>query len=737
MYKRIFPLLLTLALLLCAAPALAADAAINSAVFYSNGETIIRRESSYELGNVWTCSQDGVAWTEIPGWEKTALGPFVSDIECMGRGFFAKVVSPVSGCLFSLDGMHWTEVGEKDWLMDSDEAWQANPVLSQKEMHFIWTGQGYIMYQNVRNIGKAAPDIISPRNTKITYLDENLNMTGEHDFGAQVLEAGYSGAAVYARVAEADGTKIYRAGVSDGKWEDSGFEEFPQQLPAKIIARSAGDELAGDYVFRKEGDRLLCSNNGVSFGALDTVAEHMSQGSCASIRAYACRDGVIVQFLPDYGGSPDYALYPRAALDTACAKSGDTYQMDYAVYTGDGSVIVRREAGKWSSGGTVYTLSWSDDGVNWRYADTPGYDAQYAQDILNTGRGFFSVGPWPEFCQFSLDGVSWYSVGGKEWLTKNRGYWRPGPRASVEIQLLWTGSGYLARQSITAPHGQGEIPQENPDKSVVWLLDGQLDIISEYDFGSPVLEVRCSGGTCYARVDTPQTDGGQSTDAIYSSPDGQTWERTGLTDLPRTLPDSIRALGEGDVLAAPYVFRRENGSLYVSDDGVYFARLAQAPETEGELTAACGAGGAVVIGSYWAPVQSYSSEAITAALAARYPGARIYATLDGAYISFDDPPYAKNQRVMVPLRNISEAVGFTVEWIREDGRDLAVCTREGVTVRVEIGSARAEVNGEVCVLEAPSEVLRGRTYVPIRFFSEQFGLDVDWDQDACTVLLKQ
>ena len=70
MYKRIFPLLLTLALLLCASPALAADAAVNSAVFYSDGETIIRRESSYELGDVWTCSQDGVTWTEIPGWER-------------------------------------------------------------------------------------------------------------------------------------------------------------------------------------------------------------------------------------------------------------------------------------------------------------------------------------------------------------------------------------------------------------------------------------------------------------------------------------------------------------------------------------------------------------------------------------------------------------------------------------------------------------------------------------------
>ena len=44
---------------------------------------------------------------------KDCAGPFISDIECMGRGF-AKVVQPVSGCRFSLDGIHWTEVGGEE-----------------------------------------------------------------------------------------------------------------------------------------------------------------------------------------------------------------------------------------------------------------------------------------------------------------------------------------------------------------------------------------------------------------------------------------------------------------------------------------------------------------------------------------------------------------------------------------------------------------------------------------------
>ena len=46
------------------------------------------------------------------------------------------------------------------------------------------------------------------------------------------------------------------------------------------------------------------------------------------------------------------------------------------------------------------------------------------------------------------------------------------------------------------------------------------------------------------------------------------------------------------------------------------------------------------------------------------------------------------------------------------------------------------MNSEACALRPPVRCSRGRTYVPIRFFSEQFGLDVDWDQDSCTVLLE-
>ena len=736
MKKRTLSILLTLVLLLASAPALAADAPVKNAAFYSDGEIILRVDVDVDSGETaMYYTRDGEHWTAAPGLEDGGLNlGGCQGIEPMGRGFLSMGTYPFQ-CQFSLDGIHWTALGERDWLSDSDGPWRPFRSNSKKEFQFVWTGTGYVMCQYVHYHGQGEPIQDSPRNTKITFLDEELNMTGEHDFGVRVLDVGYSGSTVYARVEEASGPKIYICTLGEEDWADSGLDRIPEPLPAKLTAKADGDVLAGDYAFRRDGDTLLCSNSGISFGQLDTLSRHMTGGtSCADIQAYACRDGVIVHFLTGGGVSPDYAFYPRTALDAACAKSGDTYEAESMTYAGNGDVIVRREVGHWSGGGTVYTLSWSNDGVNWRYADAPGYGALYAEQIMDTGRGFFAAGPWPSVCQFSPDGVHWYNVGKKDWLEENSGYWMPN-RWPLELQMVWTGQAYMVRQSAIYQGAMGQTPRTSPRNNMVTFLDGNFDKIGEYDFGSPVQAVSYCGGTCYAKVETPPMDSGLSPITIISSADGKTWEETGLHALPKTLPGGVRALGEGDVPAAPYVFRQEGGALLVSDDGVYFAVLD--PESvEGDgLQAACGSGGAVVRRAYETHEKVYSRAAIDAAISGRYPGQRLYAVLDGAYLTFDDPPYAKNQRVMVSLRNISEALGFTVEWVKEDGRDFAVCTKDGVTIRVEIGSAAATVNGEPYTLEAPSEALHDRTYVPIRFFSERFGLDVEWDQETSTVLL--
>ncbi|MCM3040265.1 family 10 glycosylhydrolase [Paenibacillus motobuensis] len=109
--------------------------------------------------------------------------------------------------------------------------------------------------------------------------------------------------------------------------------------------------------------------------------------------------------------------------------------------------------------------------------------------------------------------------------------------------------------------------------------------------------------------------------------------------------------------------------------------------------------------------------------------------LNGDLLPSDTAPYLKPKEnvTMVPLRVISEGLGASVLWsqatktatIQKNGNKLVLITGQGV----------AEVNGSSVTLDVSVENIRGRTMVPIRFVSEQLGLDVVWNQSLKTISL--
>lgn len=113
--------------------------------------------------------------------------------------------------------------------------------------------------------------------------------------------------------------------------------------------------------------------------------------------------------------------------------------------------------------------------------------------------------------------------------------------------------------------------------------------------------------------------------------------------------------------------------------------------------------------------------------------ARIY--LDGQQINLSSGVQVENNNgtVMVPIRVISENLGFNVNW----NKAAKTVTVEDASQKVTmvIGSQYADIDGErVLMTKAP--VLRGgTTLVPIRFVSEQMGLQVRWDNTQKAVYL--
>lgn len=112
--------------------------------------------------------------------------------------------------------------------------------------------------------------------------------------------------------------------------------------------------------------------------------------------------------------------------------------------------------------------------------------------------------------------------------------------------------------------------------------------------------------------------------------------------------------------------------------------------------------------------------------------------LNGAYVHFADAqPEKVNGRVMVPFRAIAEALGAEVDYnagaitAKKDGQTLAFSLGgKQLTATDSVGKTVKTVQ-----LDTAPYKKGGRTYVPVRFFAEAFGLTVQWDQDMQTAVL--
>lgn len=107
----------------------------------------------------------------------------------------------------------------------------------------------------------------------------------------------------------------------------------------------------------------------------------------------------------------------------------------------------------------------------------------------------------------------------------------------------------------------------------------------------------------------------------------------------------------------------------------------------------------------------------------------------GKNFKFDTPPVIKEGRTLIPVRAITEGFGANVEWNAET-QQVTITKGEKVIILV-IGSGTAVVNGEEIQIDSKSEILNGRTVVPLRFIIENFGLKVEWDDETETIEIEE
>lgn len=108
---------------------------------------------------------------------------------------------------------------------------------------------------------------------------------------------------------------------------------------------------------------------------------------------------------------------------------------------------------------------------------------------------------------------------------------------------------------------------------------------------------------------------------------------------------------------------------------------------------------------------------------------------NGVQTILDVPAQIIDDRTMIPLRAIFEALGASVSW---DGETQTIASiRDGMSVVMQIGSNKLFRGSEEVVLDVPPQIVADRTLVPVRAVAEAFGCSVDWDGATQTVTIEK
>ncbi|HEU4964574.1 MAG TPA: stalk domain-containing protein [Bacilli bacterium] len=128
----------------------------------------------------------------------------------------------------------------------------------------------------------------------------------------------------------------------------------------------------------------------------------------------------------------------------------------------------------------------------------------------------------------------------------------------------------------------------------------------------------------------------------------------------------------------------------------------------------------------------------TTAQAASSTGYTAHVQVNDALVEFPDaqPFIDENGRLQVPIRFLSETLGYKVAWSwAEDHEILVTLTNGEDKITLQTGEHVATVNGDSVKMDTDASLFESRTYVPIRFVSESFGAGVSWDENTYSAMI--
>ncbi|MCM3126392.1 MULTISPECIES: NlpC/P60 family protein [unclassified Paenibacillus] len=100
-----------------------------------------------------------------------------------------------------------------------------------------------------------------------------------------------------------------------------------------------------------------------------------------------------------------------------------------------------------------------------------------------------------------------------------------------------------------------------------------------------------------------------------------------------------------------------------------------------------------------------------------------------------EPFLDQNYSTQVPVRMLADEMNYTIKVFKSGKETVVKLSKGGTTIRIQTNQTTAVVNSSKVSLGTQVFIRNDRTYVPIRFVSEAMGYDVTWKKDLMLAMI--
>lgn len=116
----------------------------------------------------------------------------------------------------------------------------------------------------------------------------------------------------------------------------------------------------------------------------------------------------------------------------------------------------------------------------------------------------------------------------------------------------------------------------------------------------------------------------------------------------------------------------------------------------------------------------------------------IIVLVNGNSVEFTDAaPFIENDRTLVPMRAIFEALGAQVSWDEEMKTVVSYDPVSDTSITMQIDSDKMFVGESEAKLDVAAKIVDDRTFVPLRAVAEGMQSEVKWDGETKTVTIQK